>query len=362
MRHAGRDESVGEPLEGEFGVRQWSPTKRVRLPRVTRIALVVLLVVPVTGCALRSRAVPNEGAPAYSSDGRWVAFTSDRDRDNDSIYVARVGGAARGITDSKDGDGHQAWSPDGSRLVFSRSTGKDFPDPGSRGLFIVNRDGTGLRQLTSGDDFWACWAEGGRTIVFERADGGEFGSGVYAVAASGGRARRLAGRLAEAQTPACSPDGSTIAFANGVIVLLDLASGRQRALPTAPDAYDASAPSWSPDGTRIVFQAFRERVEGDPTPYKFGVNTLWTLEELYVVGADGSGSVRRLTHNAAGDRFPSWLPNGRIFFLSNRDGVDGWDGVDQSDFYVMNGDGSGVRRFEWEPGARASNGSHTYRG
>jgi TolB protein len=343
-----------------FGVREWPAVNRLRLPRLVRIALVVLLVVVAAGCAIRSHAAPNEGAPAYSRDGRWVAFTSDRGRGNDAIYVARVGGAASRITDSRDGDGHYAWSPDGSRLVFSRSTGKDFPDPASRGLFIVNRDGTGLRQLTAGDDFWACWAEGGRTIVFERAGGGEFGSGVYAVAAAGGPARRLAGRLAEAQTPACSPDGSTIAYGEGRIVLLDLASGRRRVLPTAPDSYDASAPSWSPDGTRLVFQAYRERADGDPKSYKFGVNTLWTLEELYVVRADGSGGVRRLTHNAAGDRFPSWLPDGRIFFSSNRDGVDGWDGVDQSDFYVMKSNGEGVRGFQWEPGAKAANGSHVY--
>lgn len=36
------------------------------------------------------------------------------------------------------------------------------------------------------------------------------------------------------------------------------------------------------------------------------------------------------------------------------------DSGDETGWYVMNGDGSGVRRFEWEPGARASDGSHTY--
>jgi Tol biopolymer transport system component len=188
--------------------------------------------------------------------------------------------------------------------------------------------------------------------VFERGDAGA----VYSVPAAGGRAQRLAA----GGQPACAPDGSTVAIVAGRIELLDLATGHRRTLPTAPDSYDPAAPSWSRDGTRIAFEAYRERSAGDPKAFKFGVNTFWTLEELYVVRADGLGGVRRLTRNAAGDRFPSWLPDGRIFFASNRDGIDGWDGVDQVEYYVMNSDGKGVRRFQWEPRARATDGSHTY--
>lgn len=320
------------------------------LSRCARLAPVVLLVV-AAGCGFRSQPAPDEGSPAYSHDGRWVAFTSDRGGSY-ALYAARIGAAARRITDSKDDEGHYEWSPDGSRLVFARFTGKEWPEPTFRGLFVVNRDGTGIRQLTWGDDFWPCWVQGGRRIVFERSDAGA----VYSVAAAGGRAQRLA----EGGQPACSPDGSTVAIVAGTIELLDLATGHRRALPAASGSHEPGAPSWSPDGTRLVFEALRERVAGDPKPYKFGVNTFWTLEELYVLRADGAGGVRRLTRNAAGDRFPSWLPDGRIFFASNRDGVDGWDGADQVEYYVMNSDGKAVRRFQWEPGARAADGSHAY--
>lgn len=319
------------------------------LSRFPMLLPVVLLVV-AAGCGLTSRATPDEGAPAYSPDGSWVAFTSDRDGSY-ALYAAHVGGAARRITDSKDDEGHYVWSPDGSRLVFARFTGEEWPEPTFRGLFLVNRDGTGIKQLTSGDDYWPCWTQGGRTIVFERSDTGA----VYSVPAAGGRAQRLAA----GGQPACSPDGATVAIVAGRIELLDLATGHRTALPTASGSHEAGAPSWSPDGTRLAFEALRDRIPGDPKPYKFGVNTFWTLEELYVVRADGTGGVRRLTRNAAGDRFPSWLPDGRILFASNRIGVDGWDGGDHVNYYVMSSDRH-VQRFQWEPGARAADGSHEY--
>jgi Tol biopolymer transport system component len=327
--------------------------------RATAAALCVLACVLMgAGCELRSSdAAPDEGRPVYSRDGRWVAFTSDR-AGSYAVYLARVGSAARRLTDSKDDEGHYAWSPDGSRLVFSRFTGKEFPEPTFRGLFVVNRDGTGLRQLTVGDDFSACWAEGGRTIVFERSGDERFAGGIFTVAAAGSPVRRLAA----GESPACSPDGRTVAIGGGTIELIDLKTRERRQLPLAAGSYGAGMPSWSPDGGRIVFEAYRERRPDDPEAYKFGVNTFWTLEELYVARVDGFGGVRRLTRNAAGDRFASWLPDGRIFFASNRTSPDAWDGGDRVDYYVMNSDGSGVRRFAWEPGARASNGSHTYSG
>lgn len=102
-----------------------------------------VLAVAGTGCAWRSSAKPNEGRPAYSRDGTWVAFTSDR-TGTSQIYVARYGAPATRITDSKHGDGAPAWSPDGARIVFARLSGKDWPDPESTGLFVANRDGSGL--------------------------------------------------------------------------------------------------------------------------------------------------------------------------------------------------------------------------
>lgn len=70
--------------------------------------------------------------------------------------------------------------------------------------------------------------------------------------------------------------------------------------------------------------------------------------EIYVAKADGSG-LRRLTENSVDDRWPTWLPDGRIFFVSNRAGPQDLTNSDGSEYYVMYSDGTGVQRSRWNP-------------
>ena len=85
------------------------------------------------------------------------------------------------------------------------------------------------------------------------------------------------------------------------------------------DNYANDSPAgWTPDG-RIGFISDRD---GDP--------------EIYVMNSDGSG-VTQLTHNEAYEGTPIWSPDGRrIVFTSYRDG--------NTEIYVMNSDGSGGTR------------------
>jgi Tol biopolymer transport system component len=81
-------------------------------------------------------------------------------------------------------------------------------------------------------------------------------------------------------------------------------------------------PAWSPDGRRIAFR----RYDG-----QLGFRSAWP-SDLFVVNADGSG-LRRLTRQAANLRWFAWSPDGRtIAFLRN------------GDVYVVNADGSEERR------------------
>ena len=81
-----------------------------------------------------------------------------------------------------------------------------------------------------------------------------------------------------------------------------------------------SAPAWSPDGRTIAFRSARD-----------GKGDLYGNGDVYVVNADGSG-LRRLTRNPVAVGSPVWSPNGRRIFFEGG-----------GDIYVMNADGSGQR-------------------
>ena len=118
-------------------------------------------------------ATGNDESPSWSPDGQFIAHScivaSRR-----AICVMRPDGSDRRTvyaTDSTD-EQYPAWSPDGSRIAFSQTDGLALPAR----LSVVNADGTGFRQLTSGpgefNDLKPTWSLGGETIVFQRYDYG----------------------------------------------------------------------------------------------------------------------------------------------------------------------------------------------
>ena len=74
----------------------------------------------------------------------------------------------------------------------------------------------------------------------------------------------------------------------------------------------------------------------------------WYLTEIYVADAAGSAP-ERLTWNAVGDMHPTWLPDGRIAFESNRAGPTDLTNKDTFRYYTIKSDGSGVEPLEWKP-------------
>jgi hypothetical protein len=66
-----------------------------------------------------TRAKKSSSAPAWSPDGRWIAFVSDRTDKRQLYLIAPDGGEARPLTDVEGGVGSFAWSPDGSRIAMT---------------------------------------------------------------------------------------------------------------------------------------------------------------------------------------------------------------------------------------------------
>jgi Tol biopolymer transport system component len=143
---------------------------------------------------------------------------------------------------------------------------------------------------------------GNGKIAFRSDRDDPFGT-VYTMDAAGGAVTNL-GLGTRIESPAWSPDGTKLAYANKNdfdIYVLDVASGNASRLTNSFDTdFD---PTWSPDGSKIAFVSDRD-----------GNN------EIYRMNADGTDQ-RRLTTNAGDDGSPAWSPDGnRIAFYSSRDG------------------------------------------
>jgi Tol biopolymer transport system component len=105
----------------------------------------------------------------WSPDGRQIAFTVSLGPrhppviQNSEIYVMNADGSGtRRLTHSAAYDGEPAWSPDGRKIAF-RSTRN-----GNREIYLMNADGSSQRNLTRNpaNDVRPSWSPDGRRIAF----------------------------------------------------------------------------------------------------------------------------------------------------------------------------------------------------
>jgi eukaryotic-like serine/threonine-protein kinase len=196
-----------------------------------------------------------------------IVFASSRSGVPQLYLVDTDGTDLTQVTLMDNGACQPSWSPDGSQLVFiSPCLGRaDFYETiyFESSLYIMNVDGTGLKQLTT-------------------APGSDF-------------------------EPAWSPDGTRIAFTSvrdgfRQIYSLDLASLDISLLTNTTSSIESSQPSWSPDGTKITYMVKR-----------VGSYQVWSMDE------DGQEGIQ-LAHSGQDlwDYLPTWSPDGRTIFFSQR--------------------------------------------
>lgn len=227
--------------------------------------------------------------PRLSPDGSMVAFASDRSGNWDIYVMPVTGGKAIQVTQGLEEEIAPSWSPDGTQLVYSRMgqssgrwemwvAGVDNPD-------VANFVGYGL--FPQWCPVAATGENGSDKILFQLGrERGRRSFGVWTLDISNGKAQNAA----------------------------QIASNSEQALIN---------PCWSPDGKWIIFaQVPLDQVGQDsPGAIDSSDHVGPSHASLWMVSSDGEGQVR-LTTGRGSALSPAWAKNDRLFFVSNRDGVD----------------------------------------
>ncbi|MDP9220506.1 MAG: hypothetical protein M3P23_08200 [Actinomycetota bacterium] len=317
------------------------------------------------GVALLATTVTPASA-TFSGDNGRIAFRRyfDADRTRGAVFTVRPDGSGeRQVTYPPAGylDDDPDWSPDGRQLAFIRVNKNGCgTDCLYASLFVVNADGSHLKQLTSSTPGVDCangggcaagpaWSPDGKTIAFQRQTGPLVDdewteTAIYIIGADGSGLTQVTQKVHPTtgfdDAPQFSPDGRTLAFERnnirgalplfGVAVFTVGVDGRheRRLTPWSLRAGDTT--DWSPDGQRILFES---NEEGPSTK----------SANLYTVRKDGT-DLRQLTfaHGGTVQYFASsYSPDGRRITFARTPGI-GPDG--NADVYTMNVDGTHVRR------------------
>ena len=289
------------------------------------------------------------GRLSWSPDGKTLVY-SDRLTSNEptSIFLMSLETlAVRKLTSpGLPGDYNPAFSPDGRTLAFNRGS------QGVTSIYTMPAEGGDEHRLISGSQYgWGlAWTANGREIVFGRAGWLPKSGWLWKISARGGKPERLQFGQ-EGGEP--SIRGNRLAYARQLVNLniwkrtlespRSVSAGEKFLASTTIE----SGPQFSPDGSKIVFESTRTgayevwvcRSDGSNLIQLTHFNTVtgtprWSPDgeqiafdsrapgnaEIFVMDSQG-GSIRQLTHESSADVVPSWSHDGHwIYFVSERSG------------------------------------------
>jgi TolB protein len=232
--------------------------------------------------------------PCYTEAGGGQLVFTSRPENRVSIYKRPLaGGSAVNLTGFDTDSWAPAFSRDGKRIAFVSSR-----DNLDWEVYVMNADGTDVRRLTNDDparNTTPAWSPDGEQIAFvtvEGCGGPPCPTAIRVMSSDGTNLNRLIYfRGAIVSHPAWSPDGRLIAFSGNLnqnmdIFAVDVAADALHNLTNSPT--DEDFPAWSLDGTGIAFTRYTDNTE------------------IFIMTADGDRATQ-VTKDPASDWYPVWV-------------------------------------------------------
>lgn len=238
--------------------------------------------------------------PAWSPDGRWIAFSAK----GDIWKVPAAGGEPIALTQGPAYHFEPAWSRDGTQIALSMDA------DGNLDIGVVSADGGAVRRLTTDPhvDVQPVWSLDGTSVYF--VTGRKRSLDIYRVAVATGAESAVVDEPGDQIQPAVSPDGRTLAYVSpvqgrvgdGGIWVRPLEAGTAR-LVHFEETSLRTKPVWTPDGRAFVY-----------------VSDVTGPNHIAAVPADGGNPVLWTT-GATDEYAPAVSPDGStVAFVSNRRG------------------------------------------
>jgi TolB protein len=226
-------------------------------------------------------------SPAWSTDGRYLAYTSYKKRKPD-IFIKNLAEMQETSINKKGLNITPAWVPGKFELAATLSFS------GDQEIYLLTGSGKVIKRLTNlrGIDLSPTWSPDGKRFAFVSNRAGS--PQIYVKDLASGKVRRLTYEGSYNTQPNWSPQGDKIVYASVVdgrrnIVVMGLDG--QEPLQLTHESGDNEAPSWSPDGSLLVFSSNREG------PFR-----------IYVMTAFGTDQ-RRLLVMTGEQTNPKWSMN-----------------------------------------------------
>jgi len=249
--------------------------------------LLILSLAVTTACGTTD-GNEEEGSP------RTIVFSAQNDAEGTfQIFSMREDGSGmKQLTDGEFSSSDPAWSPDGSRIAYARSTGSTAGDA----LWVMDADGSNKQPLVTNPQTGSqqlgnrpVWSPDGTKLAFDRCLDCEFGGKnveVFVADLQTGAIDTLTDHPVEDSHPTWSPDGQQIAFTSNrdffdadtmrfrkdIYIVNENSTGLQRITQIG----NATRPVWSPDGNKI---AYEWNIRGNEVfIYKFATRQIIKLE------------------------------------------------------------------------------------